>query len=66
MPELTAQPDAIAMLQLRDLESSLCKLELAQREVILLVGSRRDVVCVGSERPQRASRHGTLAPVARS
>ena len=38
MPELTAQPDAIAMLQLRDLEAALGKLELHQREVILLVG----------------------------
>jgi len=38
LPELTAQPDAIAMLQLRDLEAALGKLELHQREVILLVG----------------------------
>jgi hypothetical protein len=33
LPELTAQPDAIAMLQLRDLEAALGKLELHQREV---------------------------------
>ena len=38
LPELTAQPDAIAMLQLRDLKAALGKLELHQREVILLVG----------------------------
>lgn len=38
MPDLTTQPDAIAMLQLRDLEAALGKLELHQREVILLVG----------------------------
>ena len=38
LPDLTAQPDAIAMLQLRDLEAALGKLELHQREVILLVG----------------------------
>ena len=38
LPELTAQPDAIAMLQLRDLEAALGKLQLHQRQVILLVG----------------------------
>jgi RNA polymerase sigma-70 factor, ECF subfamily len=38
LPELTAQPDAIAVLQLRDLEAALGKLQLEQRQVILLVG----------------------------
>ena len=38
LPELTAQPDAIAALQLRDLEAALGKLQLEQRQVILLVG----------------------------
>ena len=38
LPALTAQPDAIAVLQLRDLEAALGKLQLEQRQVILLVG----------------------------
>jgi RNA polymerase sigma-70 factor (ECF subfamily) len=38
LPELTAQPNAIAVLQLRDLEAALGKLQLEQRQVILLVG----------------------------
>jgi RNA polymerase sigma-70 factor (ECF subfamily) len=38
VPELTAQPDALAVLQLRDLEAALGMLQLEQRQVILLVG----------------------------
>jgi RNA polymerase sigma-70 factor (ECF subfamily) len=38
LPELTAQPNAIAVLQLRDLEAALGRLQLEQRQVILLVG----------------------------
>jgi RNA polymerase sigma-70 factor, ECF subfamily len=38
LPELTAQPDAMAVLQLRDLEAALGRLQLEQRQVILLVG----------------------------
>ena len=38
LPELTAQPDALAVLQLRDLEAALGMLQLEQRQVILLVG----------------------------
>jgi RNA polymerase sigma-70 factor, ECF subfamily len=38
LPELTAPPDAIVALQLRDLEAALGKLQLEQRQVILLVG----------------------------
>jgi RNA polymerase sigma-70 factor (ECF subfamily) len=38
LPELTAQPNAISVLQLRDLEAALGKLQLEQRQVILLVG----------------------------
>ena len=37
-PELTAESNAIASLQLRDLERALAKLPIEQREVILLVG----------------------------
>jgi RNA polymerase sigma-70 factor (ECF subfamily) len=38
VPELTVQPNAIAVLQLRDLEAALGKLQPEQRQVILLVG----------------------------
>jgi RNA polymerase sigma-70 factor (ECF subfamily) len=38
VPEPTAQPDAIAVLQLRDLEVALGRLQLEQRQAILLVG----------------------------
>jgi RNA polymerase sigma-70 factor, ECF subfamily len=38
LPELTAQPGALAALQLRDLEAALGMLQLEQRQVILLVG----------------------------
>jgi RNA polymerase sigma-70 factor (ECF subfamily) len=38
LPELTAQPNAIAVLQLRDLEAALGQLQQEQRQVILLVG----------------------------
>jgi RNA polymerase sigma-70 factor (ECF subfamily) len=38
LPELTAQPDAIAVLELRDLEAALGKLPIEQRQVILLLG----------------------------
>ena len=37
-PELTAESNAIASLQLRDLERALAKLPIEQREVVLLVG----------------------------
>jgi RNA polymerase sigma-70 factor, ECF subfamily len=38
LPELTAQPNAIAVLQLRDLEAALGQLQPEQRQAILLVG----------------------------
>jgi RNA polymerase sigma-70 factor (ECF subfamily) len=38
LPELTARPNAIAVLQLRDLEAALGQLQPEQRQVILLVG----------------------------
>jgi RNA polymerase sigma-70 factor, ECF subfamily len=38
VPELTVQSNAIAVLQLRDLEAALGKLQSEQRQVILLVG----------------------------
>src|SRR5207237_173124 len=38
LPELTAQPNAIATLQLRDLEAALGKLRLHQCRVVLLGG----------------------------
>ena len=38
VPQLTVQPNAIATLQLRDLETAIGKLAPEQRQVILLVG----------------------------
>jgi RNA polymerase sigma-70 factor (ECF subfamily) len=37
-PVLTVQPNAMAVLELRDLEAAIAKLPLEQRQVILLVG----------------------------
>ena len=66
LPALTAQPDAIAVLQLRDLEAALGMLQLEQRQVILLVGLEDLSYEQVGEHPQRARRYGTLAAVARS